>query len=888
MKKYILIAIPVLFFIEAGFCTLMIKEVGFGGTDERIGIENNWFTGNISLQWAKSSSIELEITTFDDIIIGDHEENSYWFSWSYFGKQWLSLVDSKEISLQLYSSEILIDEVSFSQEEVTERKKESNSFIIGESNTLVEENNENPLEQEEFEEATPKLSPWSIEIIAIKPHDTDQGKEYIELQAHQAINWTVQIDWLGQSDSPKSIEINIWTGDIVRISDGDYDEEGSIQLPSISLTDSWETLQILWQSWQVIDIVVYESSSRGSELEFISLLWNQRFFGEKNIWIHTNFLPSHGCSIIIQNSRAIYAWESLNLMAGNKGKQLRNGSSIYHCEREWVKHSESTKCNPSSFILEEEWIHTLRLKVFERESVCETAISINLPKKTLYENGDQKVCEINTNTSINQEESEIPSVLVFSWSSYEFSERSAVQLWILSITWILPNPLGSDTEKESFILKNEDNQNFDTTWLIVQSDKRKYPIESKVLWVWEEIQFVGEYGFYNRASCVQLLDSSWTLYDSICYPEAKNDQWYERKNSSTKNTIVESILEEVACVSPKNEESNKNQELDSVVNNVKKAETLDWTPKEEDEKPEKNTYSWVVYSWATLASKQEKEIEHQPWSLIISAILPNPEWSDTWNESLVVKYIWTWENTIDMSWLIVNSGKRSKALKNSTKKGDTGFIRTGDLWLYNTPRCILLESNKWVIYDEFCYPKAETGAWYSKSISVEAIHNDDWYSAITLDISDETVCVMIQDQEVTCKANPKLSVEKKLLKEQEKRVSDQNTYEQKLLTTKDKLSLEEEKNNLHEEFIYSSMGDLQQDRYTVAQNSGLLDQYNNRKEQKSISEENPVLSNFNLIEQFYISNHEYPMDTSEIEISIDQIVTTVPKKRETLKSNLQK
>ncbi len=866
----------------------MIKEVGFGWTDEWIGIENNWFTGNITLQWAKSSFIELEITTFDDIIIGDHEENIYGFSGSYFGKQWLSLVDSKEISLQLFSSEILIDEVAFSKEQVIERKKESNSFTIDKSIPLVEENNENSPEQDlELEEVTPELSPWSIEIITIKPHDTDQWKEYIELQAHQEVYWTIQITWLGQSWSSKSVELNIWTGNIVRISDGVYDEGDSIRLSSISLTDAWETLQILWQAWQVIDTVVYESSSKGSELSFLALLWDERLFGEKNIWSNTSFLPSHGCSIIIQNSRAIFAWESLNLMAGNKGKQLRNGSSIYHCEREWIKHSESTKCNPSSFTLDEEWIHTLRLKVFERESVCETAISVNLPKKPVSDTSDQKACETQISILTDQDKIEKMPWLVFSWSSYEFRERSAVQLWMLSISWILPNPTGSDKEKESFVLKNIGESPFDTTWLIVQSDKRKYTIESKMLWAWEEVQFIGEYGFYNRASCVQLLDSSWILYDSICYPEAKNDQWYERKTTDAQDAVIESMLEEIVCVSPPLDEVIKKECVDSVTDVVKKEEKLEIVLEKVWEEKPQNTYSWVVYSWATLASKQEKEIQYQPWSLIISAILPNPEWPDAWNESLVVKYIWTWENVIDMSWLIVNSGKRSKALKNSTKKGDTGFIRTGDLWLYNTPRCIQLESNKWVIYDEFCYPKAETGAWYSNSISVEAIHNDDWYSTVSLHISDNTVCIMIQDQEITCKANPKISVEKKLLKEKAKRTNDQTIYEKNILKTKDKLSVVQEKNNLHEEFIYSSMGDLQQDRYTVAQSSGLLDQYNNRKEQKSRSQESALLNNFSLIEQFHVSNHDYPLDTSKIEISIDQIATILPQKRETLKSNLE-
>gem|GEM_PF-6194680 len=102
-----------------------------------------------------------------------------------------------------------------------------------------------------------------------------------------------------------------------------------------------------------------------------------------------------------------------------------------------------------------------------------------------------------------------------------------------------------------------------------------------------------------------------------------------------------------------------------------------------------------------------------------------------------------------------------------------------------------------------------------------------------MDITDEEICVEVLDSDIICKANPKISTEKKLLKEKSKREKDQEEFEKKLESLKDDLNNEKDTNNLHEEFIYSSMNTLNQDRYTVSETSGLLDQYNNRKQQKS-------------------------------------------------------
>ena len=821
--QYVFALILYLYIIIWQVAAQHIQEVWFAGKQERIYLQNSSFSGNLLLLWAKSTALSFAIVP-GDIILWDTETNTSWHTWTYIGNLWLSLSDSniRELSLSIHWEKI--DSFSPDIWSILEAKKKWT--------TLTREWIH--IEENKAESEIQILDPWWMLIKSIKPSDETWWGEFLELEATQQYSWLIEVSWLGQSSSSKSFEVSLLTWETIIITDTPENYATSIWLSSISLTDSWEQLQILWQEWQVIDSVVYPSSKKGSILTFSHLAWEDRYFWssswENNAVNKDTRIPHIWCWIWIQNKWVIFAWDWINIIGSNKWKNIQNGSSSTRCEWEWIPVWESTKCNPSSFILDKPWLYTIGLSVYYENTMCRTSTTLNIPPKPVY-----KYCEWNY---IQEDPIKITNLSTISQD--QLYEQKKDRVGSLEIVEILPNPKGSDGEYEWILLHNTWNIDIDVNWLIVNSWKRVKTMSWSVLASWKMNRFYGNLWLYNSEHCVSLDDSEWNVYDAVCYPSTNEDARYGKKRE---------IIKEI--------EQHEVYEITSDLGNI----SIKEIPTNVD-----TLYTWAVTSWSLLASQEISIIDT---IRKIGSILPNPLWKDWEYEMITIQFIWSW-NIVPVD-LRLQTWKRTIELGDTYKKqSDTTYIRTGNLWLYNSSRCVRLESRSWIIYDEFCYPTAKEWVVYSIKNKLEDLPNKEWMEHLSLDLRDGQICIQSKKQDILCKENPLHKYKSKWEKLAVKYEASKESSEKTLMSLKDSLQKEKVLSNINSQAIYDSISILKSDRPLVYDSSWIEAIYTSWRWLQNDQHITSILSDLSLRKEDMYEIHTWriPLETIDIDTSI--------------------
>ncbi len=114
---------------------------------------------------------------------------------------------------------------------------------------------------------------------------------------------------------------------------------------------------------------------------------------------------------------------------------------------------------------------------------------------------------------------------------------------------------------------------------------------------------------------------------------------------------------------------------------------------------------------AQLASIEKSKTLVIEWELLVDALLPNPKGKDGETEWIRLHNLWS--TNIDISWLIVNAGKRQRSIGSWVIEPWVTLEYFWDLWLYNRDACIRLEHISGHIFDEFCYPKPKDDERYT-------------------------------------------------------------------------------------------------------------------------------------------------------------------------------
>ncbi len=399
------------------------------------------------------------------------------------------------------------------------------------------------------------LTTGSITITEIHPFDTDQFPEYIELLVDGFFTTPISIVWLGQGQVAKVVLLSGLQNLVIITDDISYfpPSTHTIHLSSISLTDSWEPLQILWQSWQVLDSTVYTDGIQGKSLYYS---W------DSTDWIFkTNDLPSpwfdlsqvnhllfdknltsfYSCSIDLQHTEPFFAGRKINIIASANNKQIQNSSDDYSCERSFnTTNYLFTWCNPSFFEFDTGGIYSVWLTIQDhlKNQTCSTTLSLNYPldpteglscKQDYYQE-----LYLKRKDRFDYLKKWLGSFWLAATASGDIYQKwtsTGATLSMLTgkvdIVSILPNPAWKDDNQENITLKNNDTLPYDlTTFLLFNGkSKKKFPVDLPTLQPWQQYKITATLWLTNRPTCVKLQDKI-TMYDTFCYPQAWDDQLF--------------------------------------------------------------------------------------------------------------------------------------------------------------------------------------------------------------------------------------------------------------------------------------------------------------------------------------------------------------------------
>ncbi len=115
----------------------------------------------------------------------------------------------------------------------------------------------------------------------------------------------------------------------------------------------------------------------------------------------------------------------------------------------------------------------------------------------------------------------------------------------------------------------------------------------------------------------------------------------------------------------------------------------------------------------------EQALSYLSWQVVIESILPNPTWSDTDQEIIILKVVNA--DHVDIWWLFINNWKSKYALWTWEHISKDLYEFIWSFWLKNTNTCVTLQEDQGAIYDKICYEKAISGIWYWNKQNIKEI-----------------------------------------------------------------------------------------------------------------------------------------------------------------------
>ncbi len=803
MKK-IAVTVCLVIYILLWICYWKIEfsEIWFAWKDEWILIKNKSFTWSLLISWAKNDSIVLPIYTTWNIILGDNETNTYWHTWEYFWNLWLSLSDSIEWEIQLLWSWIVMDTLLATSDNLKDAKKNNLSLKKSDLSEIA------------VDQSISAFT-WSLEIVEILASWTNW--EYVDIVALENSTWDITIEGLWYRDASKKVTVSLFSWERIRLSNQDNVGNGSMYIEWLSLTDSWEDIRILWQDWQVIDNVVYEKHAYWKWLNLIQEKDWVRYFGVKgdgNIKWLEDIYESVWCSILVQNKSVFHQGDSINLQWAFEWKQLQNWSSTYHCERDWISETEKTKCNPSSYTINDDGLHKITLQIYKDAKLCKTTVILNTPKKETPQNTKKQENMEKDNLNVSNHD-----VVGFEQNSYTIYPN-------ILVTSILPNPIWSDWESEELYLIYSWNNDIDISWLVVNSWSRRRELDSIFLEWGNVVKIKWDLWLYNRKSCFTLESKDWYIFHEVCYPETKEGEWYsEISDNSLKSFKKNYFKQSPVLVSWTNNEFGDSQILAPI------------SP------PQKIT----LYNL-----------------LDIYSVLPNPLWSDMNNESITLQRTWTW--VVDLNNLVIETLKWEKKLWTWTKITDTKFVRTGNFWLYNSASCFRLKSkNGQYIYDEFCYPKTKEWTHYWTSSNIIELSDTGWMKEVDVKIVNNQVCIVKESNIILCREEILERYQKNIDKLESKLNKKTTTSNSSIGRLKDDYDKQKTESNFNKSVLYDITSHLKKVSFSSYMQNGIQEKEVNWKETLALDNNFVFKDNIWLKNIYSIKNWKIPISTTDID-----------------------
>ena len=415
--------------------------------------------------------------------------------------------------------------------------------------------------QQNIPNSTTPLPQISISEI----HATnDIFPEYIELMIESAVSWSITIQGAGNGQGTKTIPLqNINPQRLLITSEVITWVENQYILPTLSLTDGGEELTLLRQSRHQIDKAVYTDAKKWFSQYFSSFSWLDKNFTRfwsptpsiseelyTTLFSPTSWTTHPQCEILLQHTSPLYAHHKINLQASINHKPLSNTSSSHSCV--WsLSGSEFTGCNPSFLSFPNAWIYHISLRIIStisKNPVCSTTTTINLPDlpKTescraeyysgLYNNRKEKYAVLSTairSYGFRVSGSWINITLTSPQQQTETQQITGTLVtWRVTITRLLPNPLGKDTWTERIEIQTTTGEVISGS-LFLSNGNRSLRFPPNNLSPGNLYSFTWNRWLLNSSACITLA-WSWVIYDTYCYTTPK--EWVIPQRRTIENT----------------------------------------------------------------------------------------------------------------------------------------------------------------------------------------------------------------------------------------------------------------------------------------------------------------------------------------------------------------
>ncbi len=398
----------------------------------------------------------------------------------------------------------------------------------------------------------------------------DTFPEYLELFISSPASGSLTIQGAGNGKAIKTISLQIISPQRLLItSEAITWVENQYILPSLSLTDGGEELTLLRQSGHQIDKAVYSDAKKWFSQYFSSFSWLDKNYTRfwpptpgiseelyTTLFSPTSWTPAPQCEIIFQHTSPLYAHHKINLQASFNNKPLTNTSPSYSCF--WsLSWSEFTGCNPSFLSFSEAWVYPITLEIFSQTPntlLCKTFSSLNLPElpeiqscraeyySWLYNNRKEKYGVLTT--AIRSYGFRVSG----SWTNITLTSpqqqtetkqiTGTLVTWRVTITKLLPNPLGKDTWTEWIEIQT-------TTWevisnsLFLSNGNRSIRFPPYDLVPGKIYSFTWNRWLLNSSACITLA-WSWIIYDTYCYTTPK--EWVIPPRRTVENTTYSTSI----------------------------------------------------------------------------------------------------------------------------------------------------------------------------------------------------------------------------------------------------------------------------------------------------------------------------------------------------------
>lgn len=382
---------------------------------------------------------------------------------------------------------------------------------------------------------------WFLRVSEINPYD-DKFPEFIELVAIWNYSWNITIQWLWHWNSWKSVEINVVSWSTILLSDNKdwfFHYNNIFIIDSISLTNSWEFITIVWQDWQVMDKVYYEWLNSSKTLWFSFLSWDTRYFLNellpspwfpdevKYYYVSQDTKDIDYCELKVQNKEYFYLDNSINLVTSLNWKNVSDNKYDCIVSVDW---KNIYKCNPWYFKVDTPWIFNASVEIRKWWNlICKTSTDLNIPilpnqscKEDYYKNLYQKWKSKYTDWIKQKDLCE----------SNGLSEESNKQLeenkWIIKISKVIYNPDGIDYWNEIVELSLISWSSLSLSWFNIYTTKNNYLSWKIESWV----NYVLKWSLWltNKWLCITLKDNQY-IYDNYCYSEWANFENVENVDS---------------------------------------------------------------------------------------------------------------------------------------------------------------------------------------------------------------------------------------------------------------------------------------------------------------------------------------------------------------------